>query len=1598
VALVFSLATVSIAANRAGTDRVPEEVKAQALVNYGKLPLSFEENRGQAEAPVKYLSQGNDYSILLAPSEVFLNLRSAAKARRQSTIRMSFPGAKSAPAMAGGERQSAVSSYFIGNDPAKWVKGAPNFARVKYREVYPGVDLAFYGNQGQLEYDFVVAPGANPGAIRLQFDGVNAMRTDSAGNLVLSAANGEIVQHKPIVYQEGAGGRQIVDGRYVVQAHNRVAFEIARYDNRKPLVIDPTLTFGTYLGSPGEDVNSISAAASAAAYPAVAVDLQGNVYVAGYNGGSATNFTGDPGKSLAGGGTDVFIVKMNPTGTALLYSVVFGGGFTDVAGGIAVDTAGNAYVTGRTDSINFPVTPGVPQSGNNGGGGYNAFVTEVNAAGTGLVYSTYLGGSGNFYGNAIAVDSSGNAYVTGSAAYSGSTPFPLVSPISSSPSSGFLTEIKAGGVSGYGYSTYLPAGIGYGIAVDASDEAYVTGSTGNIIPPAPAQGYVLKVYAGGTAVAWTTNFGNSGATLQTIGFGITLDAQKNVYVAGMTNDPSLPQITSSAPQKTYGGGLTDGFAAKLNSSGVVQYATYIGGLGSNSLPERGSGIAVDLEGNAYVSGTTQCIGFPTVNSVSGARNGSAAVLMKGTISGITSNWSPTSLAGSFDQVTALAFDPAGDLYAGTGAVNAAGGGVYKLASGSSNWTNASSGITTTTTIDAIAVDPNSPSTVYAAGNGHLYQTTNGGTNWTQLSQSIGTAATIAIAKTSPNSTVYVGSGIGLIYSTNAGVSWSNPITAPGSGAVNVLIVDPNNSRTAYAGTPAATSTSTGVYQTVNGGANWALVGSGLPTGAGGNVTGLAINQATATIYAATPNGLYYTTNAGTSWQQATLNSNNTPLLVAVDNVSDEVYVTFPAGLATGTNGGTAQNDWGPATYNGLTQNPILALAVAPGGGTAYAGTVAATTAFLTELNPSGALVSSTCIGGSDNNLGQSIAVTPGGSAVVSGLTYATNFPTTPGAVQPYSPTLLLLWNAFVMGINTNNAAITSSPSGASITVAGSGCAPGVYTTPAYMNWNTPVTCTVTFTDPQKIAGLEYEFQSSTVNGSAISHTNPISVSFSGGTVSINAVFSAVGSTTPGTATHFSVSAPSTATAGLPIQFTVTALNASNQTATTYTDPVHFTSTDPAATVPADAALSNGVGKFSASLVTPGTTTLTASDLLSSSITGTSGSIAVSQSTSGLRFISIPPCRVVDTRDATKPAGFGPPSLVGEASRSFTLPNGPCGIPATAQAYSLNVTVVPQGELGYLTVWPTGQSQPLASTLNSLDGEVQANAAIVAGGTGGAISVFATNNTDLVLDINGYFVANTVSSALGFYPMAPCRLVDTRPGAPSTIITGALVGGTSTTLPIVSGTYTGSSPLPCDVPATAQAYSLNFTLIPPGPVGYLTVYPTGEALPTVSTLNDPTGAVQANAAIAPAGTGGSINAFVTQTTDLVVDINGYFAPVGAGALSLYALPPCRVLDTRNPAGAPPFEGTINVNVLGSGCGGTSAAEAYVFNATVVPDGFLGYLTLWPQGSAQPLASTLNAYAGAVTSNMAIVPTSNTEISAFATSNTYLVLDLFGYFAP
>ena len=372
----------------------------------------------------------------------------------------------------------------------------------------------------------------------------------------------------------------------------------------------------------------------------------------------------------------------------------------------------------------------------------------------------------------------------------------------------------------------------------------------------------------------------------------------------------------------------------------------------------------------------------------------------------------------------------------------------------------------------------------------------------------------------------------------------------------------------------------------------------------------------------------------------------------------------------------------------------------------------------------------------------------------------------------------------------------------------------------------------------------------------------------------------------------------------------------------------------------------------------------------------------------LGFIAVPSCRVVDTRLPNGP--FGGPPIQGEGFRDFALPSGPCQIPDTAAAYSLNVTVVPRGPLGYVTVWPTGQPQPNVSTLNSQDGRVKANAAIVPPGAGGAISVFATDTTDVILDINGYFVPATDPAALDFFPLTPCRVIDTRLGQ----------GG-----PTLQGMTDYTIQGICGIPNDAQAYSFNFTVVPANnvPVGYLTVWPYGPDLPNVSTLNDYTGTVVANAGIVPAGMGGEISAYVYTTgkADLLVDVNGYFAPSNSGAsnpLSLYTVTPCRVLDTRLTHGA--FSGKLEppVNFPAAPCGVPDSAQAFVMNATVVPQGSLGYLTLWPDGASMPNVSTLNAYDGMITSNMAIVPTTDGWIDAFVTDPSYLLLDVSGYFAP
>jgi hypothetical protein len=305
------------------------------------------------------------------------------------------------------------------------------------------------------------------------------------------------------------------------------------------------------------------------------------------------------------------------------------------------------------------------------------------------------------------------------------------------------------------------------------------------------------------------------------------------------------------------------------------------------------------------------------------------------------------------------------------------------------------------------------------------------------------------------------------------------------------------------------------------------------------------------------------------------------------------------------------------------------------------------------------------------------------------------------------------------------------------------------------------------------------------------------------------------------------------------------------------------------------------------------------------------------------------------------------------------------------------------------MYSCGQTQPFTSNLNSIDGRVKAVATIVPAGTNGGACAFASNDTDLILDINGYFVPAANPNALAFYPVTPCRLVDTRGnGFGGSFGPPSLVGGGTRTFP-VSGS--------CNVPMAAQAYALNLTAVPQGSLGFITIWPAGRPQPTVSTLNAPTGTVTANAAIVAAGANGDVAVFASNGSDLTIDINGYFAPPGTGGLSLFPLTPCRMLDTRHPP-SPPFNGTLGLNVTASGCGAPASAQAYVLSATVIPPGALGFLTLWPDGSPQPLVSTLNALDGLVTSNMAIVPTSNGSVKAFVLNPADLVLDISGYFAP
>jgi hypothetical protein len=594
---------------------VSSSCHAEVDAPYGRLPMAFELNRGQADASVNFLARGQGYSLFLTSGEAVLRLSDssprktvAIEAQNPSgaVVRMAIAGADSRAQVSGIDALPGVTSYFVGDDPAAWRTRIPNYAKVEYTGVYPGIDLVYYGNQQQLEFDFIVAPGADPKAIALDFKGVQALKVNQEGDLVLSTGNGDLVQRKPVVYQRVDGQRRIVDGSYVVQG-TRARFNVSRYDQSLPLVIDPTLSYSTYLG--GKDFDSCYR---------IAVDANGDAYVTGLI--YSVDFPTARGteRSTRGNG-DAFVAKLNRDGSQFVYSTYLGGSAQDLASGIAVDSKGNAYVTGYTRSKNFPTTHGAVQTKFGSGAIQNAFVARLDASGE-LSYSTYLGGASSDVGQGVTVDANDNAYVTG---YTSSSDFPTTAQAFQRTLNGlqnaFVTKLNSTGTA-LEYSTFLGGNdydFGSDIAVSRDGNAYVTGTTyaifsstfpttGNAYQTAMAgsgDAFVSKLSADGSTLVYSTFLGGSGYDG---GRGIALDTNGNAYVTGYTRSNAFP-ITVGALQ-TGLNGTEDAFVTKLNTDGSgLEYSTYLGGNANDA----GYSIAVGRNGNAYITGNTQSADFPT---------------------------------------------------------------------------------------------------------------------------------------------------------------------------------------------------------------------------------------------------------------------------------------------------------------------------------------------------------------------------------------------------------------------------------------------------------------------------------------------------------------------------------------------------------------------------------------------------------------------------------------------------------------------------------------------------------------------------------------------------------------------------------------------------------------------------------------------------------------------------------------------------------------------------------------------------------------------------------------------------------------------------
>ena len=673
--IIFSLLNISINTVQGSSYKITSGLS---------IPVSFEQNQGQFDEQVKFLARVKDGVILLTTNSVIIHFPGLEK-----PVRMEFVGSNVIPEIKGEKQLVTRSNYLIGNSPDSWQSNVTHFGQVRYQELYNGVDVVFYSRNGKLEYDFIISPAANPDQISVKITDVNGTTLNRNNDLVLYTDEGNITQSIPDVYQLIDGQRVMVDARQVLDENNILYFEIPKYKQAHALIIDPVLSFSRFFGGSGdEEIISLTTdrdeniylvggtsspnmpiSNNSLTYPEdmfnvdgnrlafvakldpsgtrivymtylggsktatahyVRVDREGNAYLAGRT--EADDFpTMNPIQSRYGGGSDdVFLSKLNSNGSALIYSTYIGGSEYDQARSLALDDSGSVYLTGRTESDNYPVfNPFIADFGGNQDG----FVTKVSPDGSRLVYSSYLGGSQNDIGHAITVDTDGNAYITG---LSNSPDFPTVNAYQDTFSGGdgddtIVVKVSADG-SRLLYSTFI-GGTGddesRAIAVDDSGNAIITGYTRSTDFPIvyalqDEHGgdthdiFVSSLTPDGSGLRFSTYIGGSG---RDYGRGLALDSSDNIYLTGYTT--SLDFRLHEPIQERYAGGSADAFVIKLDPMARdLLYSSYLGG----SEYERGRAVTVDNSGNILVSGRTESADFTLTSPVFGGGTDDAFVI------------------------------------------------------------------------------------------------------------------------------------------------------------------------------------------------------------------------------------------------------------------------------------------------------------------------------------------------------------------------------------------------------------------------------------------------------------------------------------------------------------------------------------------------------------------------------------------------------------------------------------------------------------------------------------------------------------------------------------------------------------------------------------------------------------------------------------------------------------------------------------------------------------------------------------------------------------------------------------------------------------